>query len=90
MVKRIHIVVDEGEGEAFRARAAAEGRSLSAWLREAARDRLHGGAPDALRTPGQLADFFAECDVREQGREPEWEEHLDVIRTSRREGLPDA
>jgi hypothetical protein len=88
MSKRIHIVVDDREREAFRARAAAEGRSLSEWLREAARERLRETAPGTLESPAALVAFFAECDGREQGREPDWAEHLAVIEASRGEGLP--
>ncbi|MGI8876024.1 MAG: plasmid mobilization protein [Egibacteraceae bacterium] len=88
MSKRIHIVVDEREREAFRARAATEGRSLSEWLREAARERLRTTGPDELRNRSDLASFFAECDLREQGREPDWDEHVEVIEASRRAGLP--
>lgn len=90
MPTRIHIVVDERERAAFRARAAAEGRSLSEWLREAGRDRLRRGTPSALGTPEELTDFFRRCDEREkEGGEPDWEEHLEVIRASRGDGLPD-
>lgn len=27
----------------------------------------------------ELEAFFARCDERERGREPEWEQHLEVI-----------
>lgn len=84
---RLHIVVDERERVVFRARAAAEGRSLSEWLREAARDRARATAPPPLTEPGALEAFFLACDAREQGREPEWDEHLAVIAASRAQGL---
>lgn len=88
MSVRIQVVLDSREREAFRARARAEGRSLSQWLREAGRARLEAGESTALRTPQDLASFFAACDTREEGREPGWEEHVAVIAGSRRQGLP--
>lgn len=85
---RIQVIVDEQEREAFRARAAAEGRSLSEWLREAGRERLARNRPEQLRTPQDLAAFFEACDARESAPEPDWDEHLDVIAQSRTSGLP--
>jgi hypothetical protein len=35
----------------------------------------------------QLRVFFAQCDDREIGREPDWEEHLAVLDASMREGV---
>jgi hypothetical protein len=90
MSTRIQVVVDRHERDAFRARAMAEGRSLSEWLREAGRQRLRDAAPTRLTDPDALDAFFAECDAAEEGAgvEPEWAEHLTVIAGSRREGLP--
>lgn len=87
MSVRIQVVVDEREREVFRAQAAAEGRSLSEWLREAGRQRVAAASP-RLRTASDLEGFFAACDAREHGREPDWDDHLGVIEASRREGLP--
>ena len=55
MTARIHLVIDERERDAFRARAAAEGLTLSAWLREAARERLERERPMEMRTVVDLA-----------------------------------
>lgn len=92
MKSRIHIVVDEVEKERFRQRAKREGKSLSSWLRDAARDKLEV-EPDRLEldTEEKLRAFFARCDALQegQGREPEWEEHLRVIEASRRSGVTD-
>jgi hypothetical protein len=91
MATRIQVVVDATEREAFRARARAEGRSLSEWLREAGRQRLRDSAPADLTDPDALDAFFAECDANEgTGNEPDWTEHLAVIEESRRDGLPQA
>lgn len=86
MSRRIHIVVDDSAWAAFRARARAEGRTLSEWLRQAADGRLRDGLPEQLHGEAALDKFFQECDERESGREPNWDEHLEVISASRATG----
>jgi hypothetical protein len=83
MSQRIHVVLDDRERAAFQARAEAEGRSLSEWLRLAARDRLEQVRPARISTLDDLTSFFGACDLRETGREPEWAEHLAVAERSR-------
>jgi hypothetical protein len=83
MSRRIHVVLDDRERAAFQARAEAEGRSLSEWLRLAARDRLERVRPARISTPEDLASFFDACDLRETGREPDWVEHLAIAERSR-------
>ena len=87
MSARIHLVIDERERDAFRARAAAKGVSLSEWLRDAARERLERERPMEIRTVADLERFFAECQATEPGKEPDWEQHLEVMQRSRRGGL---
>lgn len=87
-MRRIVVFVDERQREMFRDQAAAEGRSLSEWLREAGRERLEHAQPSQLRTRDDLERFFNACDEREHGREPDWEDHLGVIRASLRGGTP--
>ena len=87
MSTRIHIVLDEEEKERFRRQAEREGRSLAAWIREAAREKLEAGAARSrLETREELAEFFASCDRRETEPEPDWEEHREVIERSTRSG----
>ncbi|MSR35991.1 MAG: hypothetical protein EXR95_05010 [Gemmatimonadetes bacterium] len=87
MTERIHIVLDRVEKERFRRLAEREGKSLSEWLRDVASARADGDAAlDRLDTPEQLDRFFGACDDQETGVEPEWEDHLKVIRGSIREG----
>ncbi|HUH14101.1 MAG TPA: ribbon-helix-helix protein, CopG family [Longimicrobiales bacterium] len=87
MPERIHIVVDPSEKERFRLLAEREGKSLSAWLRDAARERAAAAASaSALDTEQALRDFFAACDEREVGTEPGWEHHRRVIEDSVRSG----
>jgi hypothetical protein len=87
MTTRIHLVIDEREREAFRVRAAAEGVSLSEWLREAARERLERERPTAISGVDDLDRFFAARRDAESGTEPDWEQHLGVMAQSRRGGL---
>jgi hypothetical protein len=85
---RVHIVLSAEERAAYRAQATREGLSLSEWLRGAARRRLADEQGEALRTPEDLETFFAACDDREAGREPDWDEHLAVMQQSRAAGNP--
>jgi hypothetical protein len=88
VMERIQVLLDPRERELFRRLARQRGLSLSAWLRDAAlRQSVLENEVPRLRTVDALRAFFAECDAREHGREPDWEEHLAVIDTSRREGL---
>ena len=87
MSGRIHLVVEEREREAFRSRAAAEGLSLSEWLRAAARERLLTSRPLVIASVEDLDRFFAERSDSEVGLEPEWSQHLTVIEQSRRGSL---
>ncbi|MBI3981639.1 MAG: antitoxin [Gemmatimonadetes bacterium] len=84
---RIQVPIDEPERERFRQQAEREGRSLAAWLREAAREKLVAAErAKPLDTLEELRAFFAECDGRESGTEPDWEQHRRVIEASIRSG----
>jgi len=87
MSGRIHLIIEEREREAFRASAAAEGISLSEWLREAARERLDRGQPKVISSTRDLDRFFAERAIAEAGEEPDWQQHESVMDQSRRAGL---
>ena len=89
MASRIHLVLAEEEKARLERAARREGMSLSAWLREAAREKLEGSGPPPLLTAGELKAFFAECDQQEEGREPDWDAHRKVIEDSRCAGVPD-
>jgi hypothetical protein len=39
-----------------------------------------------LTSPADLRKFFKACDLREKGREPDWEEHLKAMEESRATG----
>ena len=87
MSKRIQVVVDDQEAERFRRQAAAEGLSLSAWLRRLGRERLElADKEGGLHSVQELREFWKVCDSTRSGREPDWDEHLSVMRRSRRQG----
>lgn len=80
---RIHIPLDQAEKERFRRQAEREGKSLAAWLRDAARDKLAAAERrPAIASVDELRAFFAACTARETRREPEWVEHRRVIEGS--------
>lgn len=88
---RIHIPLDQAEKERFRQQADREGKSLAAWLRDAARDKLAAAQRrPAIETVDELRAFFAACTTRETRAEPEWEEHRRVIEGSIRSGASDS
>lgn len=84
MSARIQVLVDPGDKARWREQAAREGKSLGAWIREAAEEKyVASRARRRLRTVSDLQRFFAECDAMEgEGAEPEWEEHKRVIEGS--------
>ncbi len=84
---RVQVILDADERAAFARRAAADGQSLSAWLRDAGRQRLRSGGGFGLRSADVLRQFFDSLPEGAAGREPDWEEHLATIQASRREGL---
>jgi CRISPR/Cas system CSM-associated protein Csm2 small subunit len=86
-IVRVQVLIKEQEREAFRQVAEQEGKSLSGWLRESALDRLEATKASAKMTSAaDLRKFFKACDRRENGREPDWEEHLKTIEESRKTG----
>lgn len=88
---RIHVPVDEAEKERFRQHAEREGKSLAAWMRDAARDKIAAAQPhSAIDTMDELRAFFAACTAREPRDEPEWEQHRKIIEGSIRSGATDS
>jgi hypothetical protein len=88
MATRVQVIVSEEERERFRRLAERRGQSLSAWMREAARERAVEQPQTRFETAAQLDDFFGRQDARQagEGREPDWEEHLAVLEGSIRRG----
>jgi hypothetical protein len=87
-MERIQVLLDPDERELFRRLARQRGLSLSAWLRAAAlKQSAAENEVPRVRSVEDLRAFFAECDAREVGREPDWEEHLAALDSSRRDGI---
>lgn len=86
MKTRVHIVMDDTEKAHLERAARRAGKSLSAWMREAALARAEAEAARELGTLDELRGFFAERAEREEGREPGWDAHREVIEASRRSG----
>ena len=86
-IVRVQVLIEETEREAFRQVAEQEGKSLSGWLRESALERLEATKAAArITSAADLRRFFKTCDLREKGREPDWQEHLKVMEESRATG----
>ena len=87
-MKRIQVLLTPEEKASFRRMAEREGLSLSAWLRLAGNERLATAREKGrFRSRDQLQEFFAACDEHHgPGREPDWEEHLETMRRSRKDG----
>ncbi len=84
---RVQVLMEREEREEFRRLAQRRGMSLSSWLRQAGLDRMARDAGAVgIDSPEALRDFFATCDERESGVEPDWEEHKRVIEGSKRSG----
>ncbi len=83
---RVQLVISDEERDRFVRQARTEGMTLSAWLRTAARQRLEEQQKSQpFESPDDLEGFFRACDALDgPGREPDWEEHRDVIEESRR------
>ncbi len=91
MAERIHLVLEGTEKERYRLLAARAGQSLSEWLREAAQEKAaEAEAAPSLDSAGALRAFFAGCDGRESGREPDWEAQRELIEQSIGRGAAEA
>lgn len=86
MDTRIHILLREADKARYRHQAEREGKSLGAWLREAAEEKLESGQTRRFGSAEELSDFFASRDGTERAPEPDWEEHRRVIERSRIDG----
>ena len=86
MSTRVQVVMDPIEREAYRRAAARGGLSLSDWIRRAARTQLELARRPEPSSVEELRAFFAECDRREEGREPDWQVHRAAIEESRGQG----
>jgi hypothetical protein len=80
MSVRIQVILKEDEAAKFKSQAIKESKSLSAWLRDAGNKMLElGHLQQSLTNPNSLKKFFQVINKREQGVEPEWEDHKRLI-----------
>ncbi len=86
MATRVQVLLDPAEKARLEQCAKHLGRSLSAFMREAALDRLAELERTKAFTRQELREFFRQCGKLESGREPDWGEHLQVINASLRKG----
>ena len=86
---RVQLVIPDADKAQFVYQARREGMSLSAWLRAAAGDRLEKRQElGKLKSTDEMRAFWERCDENAgPGREPDWEEHLNVINESRARGF---
>ena len=85
---RIHFVVKELDKARYQNQARRENKSLGAWLREAAEEKLAATTRSGWFTLDDLRRFNAECDARETGKqEPDWEVHKRTITGSKVRGI---
>ena len=92
MMARVQLIIPDEDRDRFFSQAKREGMTLSAWLRAAARECLESRQHvKHFGSPAELEAFFRECNAQAgPGREPDWEEHLAVMRESRLRGIADA
>jgi len=88
MTQRVQVILSDEEVALLKRQAAVEDLSLSAWLRKAATERLaRVNEKKRIQSLNELREFFKGCDAREQGQEPDWEEHRRLISESIARGL---
>ncbi len=87
-MSRIHFIVPEAEKAGYQSQAQLEGKSLGAWMREAAEEKLAAARPAKRFSAADLQRFLEECDARSGGkREPDWPEQKRLIAESKIRGL---
>jgi hypothetical protein len=87
MSVRVQVILDEEEVTRFKSQAMKESKSLSAWLRDAGKNMIEiNRQQQRLTDPDSLNRFFRKCNERENGVEPDWEDHKRLILDSYRAG----
>ena len=87
MSVRVQVILDEEEMTRFKSQAMKESKSLSAWLRDAGNKMIElNRQHQRLTDPNSLKQFFRKCNEREDGVEPDWEDHKRLILDSYQAG----
>ncbi len=81
---RVQLIIPDEDRDRFVYQARQEGMTLSAWLRSAAHERIKRHQHVKLfESAEEVREFFHACDESESGgREPDWEEHLEILHKS--------
>ena len=85
---RVQLVMPDDDRDSYVDQARREGKSLSEWLREAARERLESRRKARrFQSAEDIRAFFRRCDQLEGPEtEPDWSEHLQTINEARARG----
>jgi len=87
MSVRVQVILDVEDVTRFKSQAMKESKSLSAWLRDAGKNMIEiNRQQQRLTDPDSLNRFFRQCDERENGVEPNWEDHKRLILDSYQAG----
>jgi hypothetical protein len=87
MSVRVQVILDEEEMARFKSQAMKESKSLSAWLRDAGKKMIElNRRQQRLTDSDSLKQFFRKCNEREDGVEPDWEDHKRLILDSYQAG----
>ncbi len=87
---RVQMVLKDGERARYVYHAKRDGKSLSAWLREAAQEKINNERTQRrLATPKDFDEFFRRCDEERtwHGQEPDWEEQKKLLLESKLSGV---
>lgn len=82
MTTRVQVLLEQAEKHRLERGAKHLGTSLSAFMRDASLARLAELEAKKPFTKQELREFFKRCGKLESGREPDWQEHLQVIDAS--------
>ena len=87
MSVRVQVILNEEEANRFKSQAMRESKSLSAWLRDAGNKMIDmNREQQRLTDPESLKEFFRKNDEREDGVEPDWEDHKRLLLDSYQAG----
>ena len=87
---RVQLIIPDQDRDRFARQAKREGMTFSAWLRAAAQARVEEQRR-RFSSLAELEEFFRQCDALDGPEtEPDWSEHLEVIRRSRATGVSDS
>lgn len=75
----VQVILDEKDVMRFKSQAMKESISLSAWLRDAGKQRIEISRQQRLTDPDALKRFFQQCNEREKGTEPNWQDQKRLI-----------